>query len=174
MTAATRWVLNALLCLPAAYAAAETRAPLIVVERGGVPADAYYHGLKLTPAAKPPSSHSPAQLQPFTEESALPVRSVRLTPGVVTKRAIHAPGLTPLFIVGNDARSRQWIRAHYEQLRTLGAAGIVVNVGSLDELNNLRRLAPALLLSPSAGDDLAQRLDLAHYPVLITSTAIEQ
>ena len=38
----------------------------------------------------------------------------------------------------------------------------------------LRRLAPGLTLSPASGDDLAQRLGLRHYPVLITSTGVEQ
>ena len=41
-------------------------------------------------------------------------------------------------------------------------------------LTALRRLAPGLTLSPASGDDLAQRLGLRHYPVLITSTGIEQ
>nr|MBF3175129.1 DUF2859 domain-containing protein [Pseudomonas aeruginosa] len=29
-------------------------------------------------------------------------------------------------------------------------------------------------LAPASGDDLAQRLGLRHYPVLITATGIEQ
>ena len=37
----------------------------------------------------------------------------------------------------------------------------------------LRRLAPGLMLSPISGDDLAQRLGIRHYPVLITATGIE-
>ena len=37
----------------------------------------------------------------------------------------------------------------------------------------LRRLAPGLMLSPASGDELAQRLGLKHYPVLITATGIE-
>ena len=35
------------------------------------------------------------------------------------------------------------------------------------------RLAPGLMLSPASGDELAQRLGLKHYPVLITATGIE-
>lgn len=52
--------------------------------------------------------------------------------------------------------------------------GLVVNVESMAALTALRRLAPGLTLSPVSGDDLAQRLGLRHYPVLITSTGVEQ
>ena len=34
--------------------------------------------------------------------------------------------------------------------------------------------ADSATLSPASGDDLAQRLGLRHYPVLITSTGVEQ
>ena len=49
-----------------------------------------------------------------------------------------------------------------------------VNVESMAALTALRRLAPGLILSPASGDDLAQRLGLRHYPVLITATGVEQ
>ncbi|RMS01287.1 hypothetical protein ALP73_01197, partial [Pseudomonas coronafaciens pv. garcae] len=38
----------------------------------------------------------------------------------------------------------------------------------------VRRWLPDALVSPASGDELSQRLDLNHYPVLITPTAIEQ
>lgn len=52
--------------------------------------------------------------------------------------------------------------------------GLVVNVESAAALAELRRLSPGLTLSPASGDDLTQRLGLHHYPVLITSTGVEQ
>ena len=51
--------------------------------------------------------------------------------------------------------------------------GLVVNVATPEALVALRRLAPGLMLSPISGDDLAQRLGIRHYPVLITATGIE-
>ena len=41
----------------------------------------------------------------------LPVRSARLTPGDELRRVIRAPSLTPLFLVGDDDRSRAWVSA---------------------------------------------------------------
>ncbi|KJS66071.1 MAG: hypothetical protein JL55_37630, partial [Pseudomonas sp. BICA1-14] len=75
---------------------------------------------------------------------------------------------------GDDARSRAWLRQRHAALRELGAVGLVVNVESTAALVDLRRLAPGLTLAPASGDDLAQRLGLHHYPVLITATGIEQ
>jgi integrating conjugative element protein (TIGR03765 family) len=58
-------------------------------------------------------------------------------------------------------------------LRELQAVGLVVNVGSSEALAGLRRLAPGLTLSPTQADDLALRLGIRHYPVLMTATGIE-
>lgn len=82
--------------------------------------------------------------------------------------------LTALFLIGDDERSRAWLRQRQTALRELGAVGLVVNVKSMAALTALRRLAPGLTLSPVSGDDLAQRLGLRHYPVLITATGVEQ
>ena len=38
----------------------------------------------------------------------------------------------------------------------------------------VRAIAPGLNLSPMSADDLAERLGLRHYPVLVTATGIEQ
>lgn len=103
----------------------------------------------------------------------LPVRSTGLSPGDEPRRVIRAPGLTPLFLVGDDDRSRAWLRQRRVTLEELRAVGLVVNVATPRSLAELRRLAPRLTLSPVSGDDLAQRLGIRHYPVLITATGIE-
>lgn len=149
---------------------------LIVVEdRGGSPAQAYYEALDLqSENAVPAPAQSPrSQQTPYSEADMLPVRSRLLTPGTVTPRAIHAAGLTPLFVIGDDLRSRAWLKQHRERLRTIHAMGLVVQVETTTALEALRNLAPGLTLSPVSGDELAQRLDLRHYPALITATGIE-
>ena len=107
------------------------------------------------------------------EAAMLPVRSMRLTPGDEPRRVIRAPGLTPLFLVGDDDRSRDWLQQRGKDLQALRAVGLVVNVATPEALAALRRLAPGLVLLPVSGDDLAQRLGIKHYPVLITATGIE-
>ena len=152
--------------------------PLVVVEdAGGVSALPYYRALNLqanrnTPPPAP--LEAPAPPTPYSEADLLPVRSTLLTPGTVERRVIEAPGLHPLFLVGDDERSRQWLGQRGDVLRELGAIGLVVNVDSPSALDELRRSAPGLVLSPVSADDLARRLGIRHYPVLITATGIEQ
>ncbi|MFU3626594.1 integrating conjugative element protein [Pseudomonas aeruginosa] len=153
-------------------------APLIVVEdRGGDSALPYYRSLNPQPdqAAQPAPMPAPRAGNAVDAEAAmLPVRSTQLSPGEVQRRVIRAPGLTALFLIGDDERSRAWLRQRQAALRELQAVGLVVNVESMAALTALRRLAPGLTLSPASGDDLAQRLGLRHYPVLITATGVEQ
>ena len=165
--------------LSAATASDQTAsAPLIVVEdRGGASALPYYQPLNPQPdrATPPVPMPLPRVGSPADAEAAmLPVRSTLLSPGDVPRRVIRAPGLTPLFLIGDDERSRIWLRQRQAALRELHAVGLVVNVESITALTALRRLAPGLTLAPVSGDDLAQRLGLRHYPVLITATGIEQ
>lgn len=158
--------------------AKSTAQPLIVIEdRGGASALPYYQALNTqvddsrNPAAPMPASRIGGLAE--AEALMLPVRSARLSPGDEPRRVIRAPRLTPLFLIGDDARSRAWLLQRRGALQKLRAMGLVVNVASPEALAALRRLAPSLMLSPASGDDLAQRLGIRHYPVLITSTGIE-
>lgn len=163
------------------FAAHAVEQPLILVEdRGGVSALPYYRALDLQPqnphqALSLPRVEVPSPPRDQASETdMLPVRSILLTPGTVERRVIQAPGLRPLLLIGDDARSHIWLRRHTETLRGLGAVGLVVNVESQAALDALRHLAPGVVLSPVAADDLAQRLGIQHYPVLVTATGIEQ
>lgn len=152
-------------------------APLIVVEdKGGTSALPYYQALKLQKRTlQSPSLKTPQlPVKPVSDADMLPVRSRWLSPGVVTRQPLEAPGLMPFFVVGDDDLSRTWLQERAPGLRQLNAVGLVVNVGSIEALVALRQLVPGLALAPVSGDDLAERLALRHYPVLITATGIEQ
>ncbi|MCM3369101.1 integrating conjugative element protein, partial [Bacillus safensis] len=85
-----------------------------------------------------------------------------------------APGLRPYVVIGDDDASRAWLQRRGVALRERGAVGLVVNVETAQGLAGLRALVPGVPLAPVAGDDLADRLGLRHYPALITATGIEQ
>lgn len=150
---------------------------LIVVEdRGGTSALPYYQALDL-PISRASLSTDSTPAHPgkhYREADMLPVRSPLLSPGEVPGHIIQATGLSPLFVIGDDARSRTWLKARLNTLRNLNATGLVVQVETSAALTALRALAPGLTLSPVSGDDLALRLGLRHYPALITSTSVEQ
>lgn len=155
--------------------------PLIIVEnRGGTSALPYYQALNLqspqsSPVPSPRVGPAPQpQGKPYSEADMLPVRSARLSVGDEPRRVIQAPGLRPLFLIGDDPRSRAWLKERLATLRDLQAVGLVVQVETPTALASLRALAPDLTLMPASGDDMAARLSVRHYPVLITATGIEQ
>jgi integrating conjugative element protein (TIGR03765 family) len=156
---------------------AQADALIIVDDRGGTSALPYYEALNLQPRAgvSAPLIEMPRPpVEAVNEASMPPVRSMRLSPGVVARCTIEAPGLPAFFLVGDDQRSRAWLQQRAPRLRELGAVGLIVNISSAESLDALRALVPGLPLSPVTGDDLAERLGLRHYPVLITATGLEQ
>jgi integrating conjugative element protein (TIGR03765 family) len=176
-TLALSWALTLLPALPSPAAPVETPGLTVVQDLGGASALPYYRALNLQPRAADQTATLPipaAPHAPYREADHLPVRSARLSPGTVEHRVIQAPGLTPIFLIGDDGRSRAWLQQRVNTLRSLYAVGFVVNVDSPERLESLRRLAPGLMLSATPGDDLAERLGIDHYPVLITATGIEQ
>ncbi|VVP21822.1 integrating conjugative element protein [Pseudomonas fluorescens] len=113
-------------------------------------------------------------LDPRTLNWVLPVHSAHLTPGAVPPRKLDLPGITPLFLVGQDATSLAWLSQHAQTLQDLGASGLAVEVADAQALRRIQATAPGLNIWPVSGDDIAERLELEHYPVLITPSGLEQ
>ncbi|MHB9797834.1 integrating conjugative element protein [Pseudomonas sp. MT3] len=151
------------------YTLASAGQLVVVEDHGGVSALPYYQDLVPDPAdaQRPP-------LQGVQIGGAFPVVTPEMTPGLVQGRVINAPGLQPLFLVGDDESSRTWLQQHLQQLQQLQAVGLVVNVSGPSRLAEVRKWGPGLQLLPTPGSDIAGRLGLRHYPVLITSTTVQQ
>lgn len=116
-----------------------------------------------------------ADLSTVTDEAwILPVRSSQLSPGQITPRILNMPGLQPFFLVGGDPLSLTWLRQRAAGLREMGAAGLAVEVADSDALRQIRAAAPGITILPVSGNEIAIRLQIEHYPVLITATALEQ
>lgn len=158
-----------LLCL-ASPMVVQASSLIVVEDRGGVSALPYYQDLAPEPNAQP--------IQPenigVRGQGSFPVRSDQLTPGQAQGRVINAPGLQPLFLVGDDESSRTWLSQRREQLQQLHAVGLVVNVASAERFAEVQRWAGDLQIVPAPSNELAQRLGIKHYPLLITATAIQQ
>ncbi|MCK8657410.1 integrating conjugative element protein [Pseudomonas umsongensis] len=111
---------------------------------------------------------------PRTLNWVLPVHSAHLTPGVVPRRVLNLPGITPLFLVGQDSVSLEWLLQHAQALQYLSASGLAVEVADAQTLRRIQAAAPGLNIWPVSGDDIAERLELEHYPVLILPTVLQQ
>nr|WP_298411654.1 integrating conjugative element protein [uncultured Halomonas sp.] len=154
------------LTVVADYGGTSTRPYFVAIKGAGVDEDEGY---------SPRIGASSSRTQPFGEQDMLPLDSERLTPGQVASRTLNLPGgFTPFFIIGDDDLSRQWLARRGDILRDMNAVGLVVQVQNAAALEALRDEAAGLELRPVSGDGLAERLGLAHYPVLIGPGGIEQ
>lgn len=104
----------------------------------------------------------------------LPIQSPDLTPGPVPTVAQARPFAAPLFIIGSDRQSLRWVAVHRSKLKTLGAVGLLVEVPDEAALAQVLAATGDLPLIPAAGSDLAQALQLEHYPVLVTQDGVRQ
>ena len=107
-------------------------------------------------------------------ERLLPIRSSGLTTGKVEPRILQQPFARPFFLIGSDPFSREWLATYRDRLVEIGAVGMLVEAETLDDLRAIAQIANGLPILPASANDIAEALDLVHYPVLITKDSIEQ
>lgn len=152
----------------------------VVADHGGESARPYYVAIKGAGVDEEEGystqlGGTPHPSRPYGEQDMLPLESEQLTPGTVTPRQLDLPGgFTPIFLIGDDDLSRQWLAQRGDILREMNAVGLVVQVHDEQALQALRNAAQGLELRPVSGDGLAERLGLRHYPTLISQRGVEQ
>ncbi|WP_435633453.1 integrating conjugative element protein [Carnimonas bestiolae] len=151
----------------------------VVADHGGRPARPFFAAISgsgvNTPTQTEPKNQAGHPMPAASEADMLPVSSEHLTPGRVSPQRLQLPrGFQPFFIVGNDGLSVRWLEQRGEALREMHAVGLIVNVASTQELEALKHVGGNLEMHPVKGDDLAQRLRISHYPVLISAQGLEQ
>ena len=107
-------------------------------------------------------------------EKLFPIHTPELSPGEVIAKPTQLLLPQPLFIIGCDALSRQWLSQFSGRLQQMGAVGLVVEAETLADYQAMVAIAPDIRLSPAPASQLAQQLALRHYPVLISASRIEQ
>lgn len=127
-----------------------------------------------SPGSEGANASAPLSLGAAELRQRLPITSPRLTPGPVARQKIARPFTAPMFLIGSDPLSARWLLQHRARLAKLGAVGLIVEVPDETALQRIIELAAGLTLLPASGSDLAETLNLTHYPVLITQDGIEQ
>ena len=148
----------------------------VIYDNGRTAPIAPYLDVFEAPNAVPQMSPVPTRpsLGAADPKSWLPIRSPGLTPGTVRARKHDRPFTRPFFLIGSDARSRRWLRTHRDQLKAIGAVGMLVQAETLDDLRAIANLADGLSILPASGTDIARALGISHYPVLVSAHGIEQ
>ena len=149
--------------------------PLVLHDSGQtIPIDPFMEPLRPKPQQQP----VPAPAARLTAGNyGLPVQTPSMTPGQVASRSLPAlqgkmVGARPLFLIGADQWSLQWLQQNQAQLSELQAVGMVVEVERDSDLQILRQAAGSLPLMPASAEALARELGLQHYPVLIAPPGV--
>ncbi len=126
---------------------------------------------KATP--EPAPSMPPLSLPSY----GLPIETPSMTPGKVDRRALPTlqgkmAGVSPLFLVGADRWSVQWLQQNREHLLRLSAVGIIVAAKKEQELAILRQAAQGLRLYAMSAEAIASEHGIRHYPALIAPPGI--
>ncbi|MFG6076864.1 integrating conjugative element protein [Erwinia sp. OPT-41] len=145
----------------------------VVADLGGEDAAPFFEGINKQPGL--PKASAVITQPPVSAMAAMfPVSTPEMTPGAVADRPLQLPGIGALFLIGDDAQSRLWLAENAEALTARHAAGLIVSVDSASAVQSLRDLAPGVPMAPASGSELARRLQLRHYPVLITDTGLSR
>lgn len=154
-----------------AAASAASLAGVTTIHEGGptVPIGQYLAAfLVQEQAASQGTAPTQAGVLPMT----FPITTESMRPGRLQARTqLRTAGwlAAPMFFVGDDPESRQWLAANREKLGRLGASGLVVNVASLDAFRSLRSVAPDVPMAPGSVEELARQAGLTVYPLFVAA-----
>ena len=148
----------------------DAREPLTVIYDSGdtLPLEPYLP--KRAPREKVTHQEKKDQL-PFN----LPITTPSMQPGkaTVTPKALRYLQ-RPLFLVGADQMSRDWLAEKRDQLVRIGAVGLLVEAKDRQEVEAVLKIAEGLRLVPASADGFATQLGLTHYPILLSKEGWEQ
>jgi integrating conjugative element protein (TIGR03765 family) len=156
------------LCAPALVVAAP-----IVIHEGGptVPISQYLSSFfEGDRDQRPPSGITAPPGQPPVPMT-FPVVTRSMVPGRLPAAfRLNLKGwlIGPVFFVGADPLSRDWLTRNRDRLTRAGATGVVVNVANLEEFRATQALAPTLPMAPASVEGLATQLRLRTYPAVIS------
>ncbi len=110
-------------------------------------------------------------------KSKFPVVTKELSVGRVGEEeatnARYEAAVRPLFIIGYDATSVEWLQSNAEILKEKNAVGYVANVETEEQLSHLNAILDnkVLLLAMNASD-IANKLNIKHYPFYMDRNGI--
>jgi len=173
-----RSLCNSLRCAPrlvvlcaTAAASASCIAGVMSIHEGGptVPIGQYLAALF---AQEPGPSQSAAPAEAGALPLTFPIATESMRPGrLQSPLRLRTAGwlVAPMFILGDDPQSRQWLTANRDKLRRLGASGLVINVASIEAFRSLRAIAAEVPMAPGSIEELARQAGLSVYPLFVSA-----
>ena len=112
----------------------------------------------------------------FSWSDLLPIKTELLSPGIVKKDMNNKGKATtkPFCIIGYDKSSLDWIKQFQSTLVAERAVCFIVNVETENELEKIIDLLDGVPWQLLEANELAQKLEIEHYPVLVSRFGVEQ
>ena len=106
--------------------------------------------------------------------SIFPFSAPGMSVGKVVSQSVNFKLPTPIFLIGSDQTSIDWLKQYKDRLTALGAKGFLIQASSLDDVKNIKSIAGSLSVNILPNSNIGQSFGVTHYPVLISSHLIEQ
>ena len=107
-----------------------------------------------------------AEIKP-TEYPVFPLLPSVMQPGKQKTVAHDLPLVYPMFIVGCDAASKNWLLKHKAYLQEKRAIGMLVQADSMAAFASLSEVASGLQINLMDDANIYSSVEIEHYPVLI-------
>ena len=103
------------------------------------------------------------------KRSIFPVNTPNMSPGKVNEdeanQINYRMSPRPMFIIGYDPVSINWLKANRNFLENKRAIGLVVNVANQQQMQELQDIVGAkIMMQPTSGERLSEHLNIKHYP----------
>ena len=150
-------------------------ATLIEIDRVGKTSSIQQHYARKSSIKQKPTQDNKKLTAEQWLKNLLPIHTDTMSPGnVAPEKRVIKNLMSPIFIIGSDKKSLEWLEENAETLKKHRAVGLLVEVQTLKQLKMIGKIGKGLSISPIAGNDMSQLFGLRHYPVLISRYGIEQ
>jgi len=160
----------AVLSFSMGWATISKASPVVIYDNGkAISAQKFY------PFEKP-NLNSLRNIPRYTKQPLyhFPITTTMLSVGKVKNRKIKNRMSRAVCVVGDDKRSKKWIKNNRSKLNSINALCIVINVKSKKRFQSIKTLAPNVDFQASNGNVFAKQLNIKHYPFLLNKTLISQ
>lgn len=150
---------------------------IIYVGKNVIPAQVFYSditeiepedNIDAVPNATDMLSNYPVPSRPVSISSFFPLETERLS--LSNPRRVEIENLfVPIFVIGMDKHSINWLMSSIDELSKSSAQGVVVQADSYERFLKLQNYARknGIYLNVSPGDSIAQAYGITTYPALM-------
>lgn len=147
----------------------------VIEDRGGLPIDHYL----------PKNKKSEERMKERFERrrstklvnAHFPVVTTAMSVGKVAedeaKDIKYQVAMRPMFIIGYDTVSINWLKSNRALLSEKKAIGLVVNVENKEQMEALQQIVgKEVMMQPTPGDRLSEHLKIKHYPFYMDNQGV--